>query len=100
MSPTTVSGAWAKASTIQQIKIQVSNMYVVNIFNTSLVEMDYNHSLKNKSSLFTRIQVINLFAINNGINIKRYKSCFQKGGSTQHFFEKALNEKSAVRNNT
>jgi hypothetical protein len=73
------------AELTKQVKVQVSNLYVANIFNTSLLQMDYSRVLKNKSSLFASMQVVKQFAINNGGNINPSKTYFQKGGSSLSF---------------
>ena len=73
------------AELTKQIKLKVCNMYVENIFNTSLLQMDYNLPLKNSSSVFTSIQVVRQFAINNGGNKDQSKTYFLKGTSSFTF---------------
>jgi hypothetical protein len=73
------------AEVTKQVKILLSNMYVANAFNSSLMQLDYNYLLKNKSSLFASIQVLKQLSINNGGNINQSKTYFQKGGSSLSF---------------
>ena len=75
----------ATATLTKQVKIQVSNMYVENIFNTSLLQIDYSYLTKNKSSVFAGVQVVKQLAVNNGGNIDQSKTYFRKAGSSLSF---------------
>ena len=66
----------------KQFKIQASNLFAENIFNSSLLQIDYSHPLKSKSSLFTSLQVVKQFSINDGGNANQAKTYFSKGGSS------------------
>ena len=73
------------AEVTKQINVQASNMYVANIFNTSLLQMDYSLLLKNNSSAFASLQVVKQFAVNNGGNINQSKTYFPKGSNALTF---------------
>ena len=64
----------------KQLKVQASNLFAENIYNTSLLQIDYNHSLKMDSGLFISLQLVTQFAINEGGNANQSKTYFLKGG--------------------
>lgn len=69
----------------KQVQVQVSNMFVENIFNTSLLQADYSYVTKNSSSVFAGVQVVNQFAVKNGGNTDQSKTYFRKGSSALSF---------------
>ena len=54
--------------TTQNLKLQVWNQYVENIFNTSMVQGEYQYSLKNSAKILIGVQSIFQTAINDGGN--------------------------------
>lgn len=69
----------------KQLKIQASNMFAENISNSSLLQIDYNHEIKNDAMLFTNLQLVKQFAINDGGNANQSKTYFPKGGSSMAY---------------
>ncbi len=69
----------------QNIKIKAENMFVENIFNTSMFQMDYSIPLKNGRLLFFSMQTVQQFAMNDGGNSDQAKTYFAKGTNALTF---------------
>jgi hypothetical protein len=73
------------AEPAKNIDLQVWNMYVENVFNTSMLQMDYTIPLNNNSSLFADLQTIQQFAVSDGGNADQSKTYFLKGSKSLTF---------------
>jgi hypothetical protein len=69
----------------KNINLQVWNMYVQNVFNTSMLQMGYTIPLSNNSFLFTDLQAIQQFAVADGGNANQSKTYFLKGSKSLTF---------------
>lgn len=65
--------------TTPKLKWQLWNQYTDNIFNSAMLQADYEHPLKNKSKLFMAAQLIRQDAIRNGGNDDPSKTYVAKG---------------------
>lgn len=63
----------------KQFKIKFWNQFTENIFNTALIQADYEKNITDQSILFSSIQLIRQDAVNNGGNKDPLKSYIQKG---------------------
>jgi len=63
----------------KNLHLQLSNMFVENIFNTTLLQIGYTFPLKNRDSIEIAVQSIKQFAVNNGGNEDPSKTYFVKG---------------------
>ena len=68
-----------------QIAFIFFNMYVDNIFNSALLQTEFQHKLKNSNTLKLALQTIRQDAINNGGNTDQTKTYFVKKSSSQTF---------------
>jgi hypothetical protein len=66
----------------KNLKIQLWNLYADNIFNSILLQADYNYPLTKKSSLIAAVQVIRQDAVNDGGNKDQTKTYFKKDGKS------------------
>ncbi len=64
------------------LKIQLWEQYVENIFNTVIAQLDYSHQLASGSKIFGAYQVIRQDALKNGGNENSSKTYFIKGGKS------------------
>jgi hypothetical protein len=64
--------------TNKNLKLQVWNQYVDNIFNTSMLQADYIYSLKNSSTILFGVQGIFQTALNNGGNFDASRTYINK----------------------
>lgn len=62
----------------QGFTLKVHDLFVENIFNTLLLQVDYAHPMKNKSKVIAGLQVINQNAVKNGGNADPLKSYLAK----------------------
>lgn len=62
-----------------KLKWQLWNQYTDNIFNSAMLQADYEYPLKNKSKFFLAAQLIRQDAINNGGNDDPAKAYITKG---------------------
>lgn len=69
----------------KDLSVKVWNVLVQNVFNTSMVQADYNYSLENKSKLVAGAQYVYQRAIKDGGNEDAAKTYFQKGAKAQTF---------------
>lgn len=65
--------------------VKVWNVLVQNVFNTSMLQADYNYALENKSKLVAGAQYVYQHAIKDGGNEDAAKTYFQKGAKAQTF---------------
>lgn len=66
----------------KNLKLGLWNLYADNIFNSVLLQGDYQYPLTEKSSLIAATQVIRQDAINAGGNADATKTYFRKGGKS------------------
>lgn len=66
----------------KQMKFQLWNQYVDRMFNTSMVQADYQLALKNSSFCKVGIQSIFQSAVNEGGNSNKAKTYFDKGAKS------------------
>ncbi len=64
------------------LKIQLWEQYVENIFNTAIVQLDYSHQLASGSKIFWAYQVIRQNSLRDGGNENPSKTYFIKGGKS------------------
>jgi hypothetical protein len=64
----------------EQLTLKAWNTFTENVFNSALVELNWNRQLSGNSSLFSAGQVIRQDAVNDGGNEDPRKTYFQKGG--------------------
>ena len=62
-----------------ELKCQFWNMFTSNIFNTEMIQLDWNHRLIDSSSFFAAVQGIHQVAVNQGGNPDPSKTYFTKG---------------------
>jgi len=62
-----------------KLNMQIWNLYAENIFNTEMIQLDWNHPLKDSTSFFGAVQGIHQVAINDGGNADPSKTYFTKG---------------------
>jgi hypothetical protein len=68
-----------------QLKIQLWNQYTENIFNTTMLQADYEHPLKYKSKIFSAIQLVRQDAVKDGGNNDPLNTYFEKGTKAHTF---------------
>jgi hypothetical protein len=73
----------------KNLKLQLWELYADNIFNSVMLQADYQYQLTEKSSLIAAVQLIRQDAINNGGNEDPSKTYFEKGGKARAFGGKA-----------
>ena len=61
------------------LKFQFWNMYTSNIFNTEMIQLDWNLRLKDSTTFFAAVQGIHQIAIKDGGNADPSKTYFTKG---------------------
>lgn len=71
-----------------QLKLQGWNQLTLNIFNSALLQLDYEYQLKNKSKIFAAAQLIRQDAIGNGGNKDQSIAYIEKGSKTITFGNK------------
>lgn len=64
----------------KNVKVQVWNQYVDNIYNTAFLQADYQRPLKNDHTLLFGIQYTHQDAVAHGGNTDASKTYFEKGG--------------------
>ena len=64
----------------KNIKLQLWDLYADNIFNSVMLQADYQYPLTKKSGLIAAVQLIRQDAINDGGNEDAAKTYFKKGG--------------------
>lgn len=64
------------------LKIQLWEQYVENIFNTAMAQLDYSHQMASGSKIFGAYQVIRQDALKDGGNENPSKTYFIKGGKS------------------
>jgi hypothetical protein len=69
----------------KNISIKFWNVWVQNVFNTTMLQADYNFILENKSKLVAGAQYIYQHGINDGGNEDPAKTYFSKDGKAQTF---------------
>lgn len=62
-----------------RIKLQGWNQFTQNIFNTAMLQADYERPLKDRSTLFTSFQLIRQDAVQNGGHDDPAKAYMEKG---------------------
>ncbi len=67
---------------IKNVSIQIWNQYVENIFNTTMLQVDYKIKFANKIALNAGLQSIYQNAINNGGNEDESKTYFDKNAKS------------------
>lgn len=78
-----LTGVFAQLT--EEIKLQFWNQYTENIFNSALLQIDYEKTLLNKSILFASAQAVRQDAVNNGGNVDPAKTYFNKGDKSITF---------------
>lgn len=63
----------------KKIKLQGWNMFTQNVFNTAMLQADFNFPKKDGSNLFAAAQFIRQDAVNDGGNADPSKTFFSKG---------------------
>ncbi len=66
-------------------KLLLWNQYVENMFNSALVQTDFNYAINKGSKLFFGLQAILQHAVNDGGNENQAKTYFSKNGASQTF---------------
>jgi len=69
----------------KNLKLQFWNQYTENIFNSFLLQGDYEYPLADKSKLIAAVQIVRQDAINNGGNEDAAKTYFKKGSKSYTF---------------
>ncbi|MGZ5253357.1 MAG: OprD family outer membrane porin [Flavitalea sp.] len=75
------------------LTLKIGELYVENIFNSTLLQADYQHELESGSKLNGGVQFIHQFAVKDGGNKDQSKSYFQKDDKAQTFGAKIGFEK-------
>lgn len=68
-----------------KLNIHFWEMFAENIFNTEMIQFDWNHRLKDSTTFFAAVQAIHQAAINNGGNANATKSYFTRGQQSFSF---------------
>jgi len=71
------------------LKLQAWDMYTENVFNSIMLQTDFQLPQKNGSTVFAAAQLIQQTALNDGGNSDPAKTYFQKGGKALTFGTKA-----------
>ncbi len=69
----------------KNLKLQLWNQYTENIFNSTLLQADYEYPLADKSKLIAAVQMVRQDAVNNGGNEDTAKTYFKKGSKAYTF---------------
>ena len=69
----------------KNLKLQFWNQYTENIFNSFLLQTDYEYPLANKSKLIAAVQMVRQDAINNGGNKDAAKTYYKKDSEAYSF---------------
>lgn len=69
----------------EHLKLQLWNQYTENIFNSALLQADYEYKLPDKSVILAAAQFIRQDAINNGGNDDPEKAFYKKGSKAITF---------------
>ncbi|MGZ5219829.1 MAG: OprD family outer membrane porin [Chitinophagaceae bacterium] len=69
----------------KNLKLQLWDLYADNIFNSVMLQADYDYSLTKTSGLIAAVQVIRQDAVNNGGNEDATKTYFKKSGKAWTF---------------
>ncbi|WP_411275526.1 OprD family outer membrane porin [Daejeonella sp.] len=77
------------STSLENLKLQVWDLFSENVFNTTMLQADLMYPLKNKSSAFASAQLIRQDAVNDGGNPDAAKTYFEKGGKAITFGAKA-----------
>ena len=62
-----------------ELKFQFWNIFTSNIFNTEMIQFDWDHRLKDSTTFFAAVQGIHQKAVNDGGNADPSKTYFSKG---------------------
>lgn len=73
----------------KNVNLHAWNLFTENIFNTAMVQADVQFPLKDKSTIFTSVQIIRQDAVNNGGDEDAAKTYYEKGGKAITFGAKA-----------
>jgi hypothetical protein len=73
----------------KNLMLQAWDVYTKNVFNTAMLQADFNFKQKNNRVVFGAAQIIKQHALNNGGNIDPAKTYFKKGGRSLSFGAKA-----------
>jgi hypothetical protein len=68
-----------------KLNIHFWEMFAENIFNTEMIQFDWNHRLKDSTTFFAAVQAIHQAAVNDGGNANATKSYFTKGQQSFSF---------------
>ncbi len=68
-----------------KLKIQFWNQFTENIFNSTMLQADYEFPIKDKSKFFIAAQIIRQDAVNSGGNLDDAKAYFKKGEHSLSF---------------
>lgn len=63
----------------KSLKLQLWNQFTENIFNTTMLQADYEHTLTDNSKLIAAVQAVRQDAVNNGGNNDAGKAYIKKG---------------------
>ena len=69
----------------ENLKLQFWNQYTENIFNSAMLQTDYEYALTEKSKLFAAAQLIKQDAVKNGGNIEPTKTYYEKNAKAVSF---------------
>ncbi|HRE36833.1 MAG TPA: OprD family outer membrane porin [Chitinophagaceae bacterium] len=69
----------------EQLKLQFWNQYTENIFNSAMLQADYEYSLSKNSKLFAAAQLVRQDAVKDGGNDDPSKAYFEKGAKAITF---------------
>jgi len=69
----------------KNLKWQLWNQYTGNIFNSALLQGDYEHPLANESKILASVQAVRQDAVNDGGNKDPTKTYFKKAGKAYTF---------------
>jgi hypothetical protein len=70
-------------------KLQLWNQFTQNIFNSALLQADYEYPLSDQSALLAAVQFVRQDAVNDGGNGDPAKTYFKKGAKAYSFGSKA-----------
>lgn len=69
----------------EHLKIQIWNQYTENIFNSAMLQADYEYPLSKNSKLFAAAQMVRQDAVNDGGNDDPSKTYVEKGAKALTF---------------
>ncbi|CAN5435213.1 hypothetical protein BH11BAC3_BH11BAC3_11270 [soil metagenome] len=74
-----------QAALTKNIKLSVADMYLLNVSNSSLTQVDYSYTLKNSAAIFAGVQAITQFAVKDGGNKNQPQTYMLKGSRSFTF---------------